>query len=242
VHYNNITQAFSKGYQFTSQALSAAQASLAGGAGGVLTLQPAAAAIVFTVALPLQTVRTEVTLTERVPWTQLLANIVGLSGVVGFFGVLYGQFEMRLGRRAALSAVLERPLRGDGGGAKPAPLAVTQAASVAAPIKTWTAPHLRQRPSVARLLAGTSPAAATAATPFSMSNPLLEASRSPLTARGDQLSQLSARNARLHSLPPRAEELEDLPAGWVRDTDGEATWFLHKPSGNTQWTKPAAAV
>jgi hypothetical protein len=38
-----------------------------------------------------------VTLTQRVPWTQLLANIVGLSGVLGFFGVLYGQFERRVG-------------------------------------------------------------------------------------------------------------------------------------------------
>jgi hypothetical protein len=121
---NNITARAYVGYAFTGSALSAALAPLAapsGGGGGLLAVAPAAASVQLSVALPLQTVYTQVTLTQRVPWTQLLANIVGLSGVVGFFGILYGQFEKRVPGGGAGPVSGAPPPReagsGEGGGA-----------------------------------------------------------------------------------------------------------------------------
>ena len=108
---NNMTARTYAGYTFTGSAFSTALVPLVAPSGGgrLLTVAPAAASVLLSVALPLDSVYTQVTLTQRVPWTQLLANIVGLSGVVGFFGMLYGQLETRLiragGKKDLLAAV-----------------------------------------------------------------------------------------------------------------------------------------
>jgi hypothetical protein len=62
-------------------------------ASGLLSLTPAAAAVNVTILLPLSPTYATTLLTPQVPWTQLLSNIVGLSGVLGAFGVLFGLFE-----------------------------------------------------------------------------------------------------------------------------------------------------
>jgi hypothetical protein len=54
-----------------------------------------------------------------VPWTQLLANIVGLSGLLGVFGSLYTYFDRFLGRKGGPGAAPVLPASAaQGGGAK----------------------------------------------------------------------------------------------------------------------------
>ncbi len=95
---NNITGRAFVGYSLTGSAVSSSFAQLAAPSGdaALLSVLPTTSVVRLSVALPLQPVYTQVSLSQRVPWTQLLANIVGLTGVVGFFGMLYGQFEKRL--------------------------------------------------------------------------------------------------------------------------------------------------
>ena len=63
---------------------------------GNLLIRPTAAALNLTIALPLSPTFITTSLTPLVPWTQLLANIVGLSGVLTVVGVLFGVAEKRL--------------------------------------------------------------------------------------------------------------------------------------------------
>ena len=91
-----------RGYAFIGSALTVARASEGSldattSAASVTTLHPLAASVNLTILMPLSTTYTETLLTPRVPWTQLLANIVGLSGLLGGFGVLFGICESRLG-------------------------------------------------------------------------------------------------------------------------------------------------
>ena len=64
--------------------------------GGLLLLRPNAASLNLTIALPLSPTYVITSLTPLVPWTQLLANIVGLSGVLTVVGVLFGAAEKKL--------------------------------------------------------------------------------------------------------------------------------------------------
>jgi uncharacterized coiled-coil protein SlyX len=60
-----------------------------------LVVRPLAAALNLTISLPLAPTFVTTSLTPLVPWTQLLANIVGLSGVLSVVGVLFGAAEKR---------------------------------------------------------------------------------------------------------------------------------------------------
>ena len=58
-----------------------------------LVLQPAAAAVALKITLPLSSTYATTLLTQRVAFTQLVNNVVGLSGVVSLFAMLFAVFE-----------------------------------------------------------------------------------------------------------------------------------------------------
>jgi serine/threonine-protein kinase len=60
---------------------------------GSLSVIPTASFVTVTFALSLSSTYSSTLLTQRVPITQLLANIVGLSGLLAFFGMAFGSFE-----------------------------------------------------------------------------------------------------------------------------------------------------
>jgi hypothetical protein len=70
---------------------------------GSLSILPTASPVTVTFALALSTTYSSTLLTQRVPVTQLLANIVGLSGLLAVFGVAFGSFEACALKRGAAS-------------------------------------------------------------------------------------------------------------------------------------------
>ena len=95
------------GWQLTGQrvALGAALGA-ARGANGSLALAPAAARVRLTIALPLASTYALTVLSPQVQVSQLLANIVGLSGMLGLFGVLFQAYERYLAGRVKAGRVL----------------------------------------------------------------------------------------------------------------------------------------
>jgi len=75
---------------------------------GIPSLTPLASSVSVTFSLPLSSPYSVTLLTQRVPITQLLANIVGLSGVLAFFGLTFGFFESWTLKRRPLAPGLVR--------------------------------------------------------------------------------------------------------------------------------------
>jgi hypothetical protein len=182
--WSNVSGATSKrGYALTRSALAPTRVALPPLGGGLLAVAPLAAAVNVTILLPLSATHVTTLLTERVPWTQLVANIVGLSGLLGVFGTLFGICEKRLARGL-------EPLGGGKGAAAPAaaaPAGEGGAAggaarglfSVSNPLRVGPLP-VRQRSTMALVL----PSAAAAAA---------GAHESALRAFAAQLAALEAR-------------------------------------------------
>ena len=93
---DDVGGATRRGYALTLAAAAPQRLAPMLGEGGSLLIHPAAAALNVTIALPLLPTFAITSLTPLVPWTQLLANIVGLSGVLSVVGVLFGCAEKRL--------------------------------------------------------------------------------------------------------------------------------------------------
>lgn len=85
-----------RGYGVMRNALALSRPPLSA-SGGFLSLQPNAAAVNFTFALPLSTTYVSIVVTERTPLTQLLSNILGLLGLMGAFGAAFSLFETSKG-------------------------------------------------------------------------------------------------------------------------------------------------
>jgi hypothetical protein len=85
-----------RGYAFTLSSVAPLRPPLPADGTGNILIRPTAAALNLTIALPLSPTFVTTSLTPLVPWTQLLANIVGLSGVFTVVGVLFGVAEERL--------------------------------------------------------------------------------------------------------------------------------------------------
>ena len=119
------------GWQLAGQKVSAAPAAAAVPAAGGILVQPAAAAVVLTINLPLSATYSFTLLKQQIPFISVLANLVGLSGILVVYGVAFGYFEgvsrHFLGRRdgAGVKPLLSgAAAAGDGGGGAvpPAPL------------------------------------------------------------------------------------------------------------------------
>ena len=80
-----------------------------------LSLLPTASPVTVTFALALSSTYSSTLLTQRVPVTQLLANIVGLSGLLAIFGLAFGSFEDYCSRRRVGDAK-RMPLSSSAGG------------------------------------------------------------------------------------------------------------------------------
>jgi hypothetical protein len=93
---DDVGGATRRGYALTLAAAAPQRLAPMLGEGGSLLIHPAAAALNVTIALPLLPTFAITSLTPLVPWTQLLANIVGLSGVLSVVGVLFGCAEKHL--------------------------------------------------------------------------------------------------------------------------------------------------
>jgi hypothetical protein len=106
---DNVTAgaASRRGYALTVAIVAPSRPLLPADGAGNLLVRPTAAALNLTIALPLSPTFVATSLTPLVPWTQLLANIVGLSGVLSVVGVLFGATERRLAPKgpAVASAV-----------------------------------------------------------------------------------------------------------------------------------------
>jgi len=96
VLWDNITQANSQGWMLSRQDLEVGPLqALATGDGGLL-LQPAASSVNLTISLPVADTYQVTLLTPKVPWTDLIANIIGLTGLIGVVGTLFSHWEIRL--------------------------------------------------------------------------------------------------------------------------------------------------
>jgi hypothetical protein len=81
---------------------------------GSLSLLPLASSITVTFALALSSTYSSTLLTQRVPITQLLANIVGLSGLLAIFGWAFGNFEAYCAKKKGGAS--KRPVDGSSRG------------------------------------------------------------------------------------------------------------------------------
>jgi hypothetical protein len=160
--WSNVSSATSKrGYVLTRSSVATARGALPFiEDGALLAVAPLSAAVNVTILLPLSATYVTTLLTERVPWTQLVANIVGLSGILGVFGTLFGLCEKRLARGGAPGGKVVVAAAGEGA-AKAA--AVGSAAeglfSVSNPLRVGPLP-VRRRSAVALVLPSASAAGA----------------------------------------------------------------------------------
>jgi hypothetical protein len=103
--WDNVTASASKkGYAMMKNQVEPARSALAPLGTTFLTLTPLAAAVNVTVLLPLSSTYVTTLLTERVPWTQLVSNIVGLGAMISGFGIAFGFCEGKLVKRSPESA------------------------------------------------------------------------------------------------------------------------------------------
>ena len=70
---------------------------------GLALISPLASAISVTIALPLQPYYSRTTLSEKMSIESLLANIIGLSGILSVFGMLFEQTDRRTRAAVALA-------------------------------------------------------------------------------------------------------------------------------------------
>ena len=182
---------------------------------GSLSLLPTSSSVSVTFALSLASTYASTILSARVPLTQLLANIVGLGGMLSMFGLAFSYFEQYCkGRACTRPKVLtttgtaatppspptqaELPL--DGGGMAPV-------APPAAPASSFFIqnPLHAQRSSIATLLKGTPHAILTDAAPSA----LLMARMDALEAAHHQQRHLVVPSK---GTPPSHKELASLQA------------------------------
>ncbi len=220
-----------RGYAFTLSSEAPLRPPLPVGGAGCLLVRPTAAALNLTIALPLSPTFVTTSLTPLVPWTQLLANIVGLSGVISVVGVLFSVAEKKLtrggsGKGGPLAA--GNDAGSEGGNVDSqferlcALVKLANERSAEAAARSAEATALQQ--SLARALSGGASLAA--------ENPLLRASWAATAARESALP--AANFAAREASPP-------LTTVWRRHSDGEDVWFTNS-AGDTEWELPEGAV
>jgi hypothetical protein len=185
-----------RGYAFTLSTVAPLRPPLPANGANNLLVRPNSAALNLTIALPLSPTFVTTSLTPLVPWTQLLANIVGLSGVLSVVGVLFGVAEKRLGGRG------KAPLAG--GGCSVAPPAAggggvgSAAEEIAALQQRLIAQHAeytQQLAALAERVRGASPLAGEGAPlVVAANNPLVRAHPAPPFSRRPALENGRPRN------------------------------------------------
>jgi hypothetical protein len=237
---DNVTAAATKrGYAFTLSSVAPLRPPLPMDGAGNLLVRPNAAALNLTIALPLAPTFVTTSLTPLVPWTQLLANIVGLSGVLSVVGVLFGFAEKRLmrngGRRGPLASAtgsaagdvhsqlarIGALVRLANEQAAEAAIETAKATKLSAEATALVAEALR----MARSLGGFLPAGGELP---AVENPLLHAGRAA-PAIQDLLAGTTLGVA------------SPLAVVWRRYSDTKDVWFVSS-AGQTEWELPEGAV
>jgi hypothetical protein len=202
-----------RGYAFTLSTAAPQRAALPVDGAGNLLLSPAAAALNLTVSLPLSPTFVTTSLTPLVPWTQLLANIVGLSGVVGVVGLLFGLTEKRLAKgKAGVLRAGAGAGAGAGGGDASAAIEALQ--------RQLDAQHAEQL----RAHAAAQQQLHALAEQVRLGSARSEGG--PLTVNP------------LHAEKGRATG----PRQWRRVKDAEDVWFVAEDTGETVWAIPEGGV
>ena len=174
-------------------------------------MRPDAAALNLTISFPLSPTFVTTTLTPLVPWTQLLANIVGLSGVLSVVGVLFGCAERRfVGKKGGA---------GVGGGAGEGDLPVGARMSRLSALVEEARQNLAEVAAMERSLAQAVDDARGGSR--SVGTPPLE--RALVVQRNP-----------LHAAARPVEV-------WMRHTDETGDVWYIGPSGQTEWDAPSGA-
>jgi sugar lactone lactonase YvrE len=117
VLWDNVTAANSAiGWYLADSKLTLAPPLLPPAINGSLSILPTASPVTVTFALALSSTYSSTLLTQRVPITQLLANIVGLSGLLAIFGTAFGSFELYCARKSRAGGSKRTPLRSSNDG------------------------------------------------------------------------------------------------------------------------------
>ena len=236
-----------------------------------LSILPTASSVTVTFALALSTTYSSTLLTQRVPITQLLANIVGLSGLLTIFGIAFGSFEGYCSRRAGKKRTPLRSSNGgtEGGSAEAAPQ--LEAAEFAVDnLLRQSPPTQRAANAVAvmREQGGGAQRGALMPRAVSANCPAAQAVwRRQNDASGD-VWFINSAGETAWELPPGAR-LEPAPAlelpasavtaglehsagqfagsspaptRWIRAFDGVDTWFLSEADHSAAWSLPPGGI
>jgi len=194
---------------------------------GSLTLLPLSSSVTVNFVLSVSSTYSSTLLTQRVPITQLLANLVGLSGMLAFFGVAFGNFEVYCTR--GKHGGKRQPLSHDRSNVEGQLRKQTEAESLLARVAALET-RLGATPSVP---AETPSSTARGASPieieggkFSVGNPLVVVP----SAAPQQLQQ--------QSNPP----LACAPLVWKRHHDETDEWFECLETGKIEWRAPQGAT
>lgn len=221
VLWDNITDKGALGWRLLNQKLvlgaSLAATPQGGGAVAALALQPASAAVTLTIALPLSSTYAATLLTPLVPWTQLLANIVGLSGVVGVFGMAFGFWESLFGGPPAPTKLTstQREEKAAGDAAAQIIFAVTN------PMHTPPAPPSN-----------------TEKQPTTNGEHLPPGWR--VVADGAEYWYVDGKGEAHWDLPAHFQPKENIPPGWVVEGNSEESWYIDS-HGEPHWDLPTKA-
>jgi hypothetical protein len=224
VLWDNVTAANSAiGWYLADSKLTPAPFFTPPGLNGSLSIIPTASPVTVTFALSLSSTYSSTLLTQRVPITQLLANIVGLSGLLTFFGIVFGSFEGYCARKkGGVGAHKHLPLSssigsgGNGGGSA---------------------------------LGGTPMEASSV---LAVGNPLRVGSSSPSQretghAEGSLAGELQALRREMEALKAAVWPLEAPRAVvaavvWQRHSDASGDVWYTSSAGETAWELPSGAV
>ena len=207
-----------RGYQLVRSTLSALQAPLSSSGSSALVL-PLSASVVVTLVLPLQPVYAVTLLTQRMPWTQVLANIVGFSGVLSLFGSVYRVADKA--RKRTKGCTLCRGTRAGKGRGGGGPLQSRGDADSMGDARFTTLNPLRQQ---------------------------VEQIYVRHTDGADVWFSSRAGGETLWEVPKGGviveEENDKEEVGnegiWDVHTDGEDTWYSHRATGEVVWDLPLA--
>jgi len=196
---------------------------------GSLSLLPTAAPVTVNLVLAVSSTYSVMLVTQRVPITQLLANIVGLSGLLALFGSAFGAFEASCSKHRA--------------GSKHTPLSSGQDEA-----KGRQRTNSETEGLLARLVAREARLAALearagAALPArTVSTSATQGALPNETAEGSAFSVSNPLAAKQVVLPQQQTPPAVAPQLWRRLRDEKDEWFMCQETGATAWVAPNGAL
>lgn len=197
-----------------------------------LLVQPLAASVNVTIALPVSSTQEVISLTPLVPWTQVLANIVGLGSLLGVIGVAFGMAEAKLAAPPAkLAGLVGGPLHG-GENSEPLEDLLARQCVLESELKEHGAKIQR---ALERLKGG-----AKGKEGGSQGVPLEPAPNVAQQAPGEMLQQNPLHSGHSINAASLSSDTATTAAAsqWDRHSDGTDVWYVHRMTGEASWTIP----